>query len=245
MDRRPSDRVLEEWDSVTRNVQRPEEAPRRRAVRGSFGLMTLVPLAALALVVAVGVIWLGGRETGVGGRSPAPTSSVLTADASPPASATPAPSAPASASPSAVPTPSLTPEPSLGCQVTARIVSWEGAAGSRIATVELKNDGPEPCTLPAVARPILIDGSGGPLALGAAPADPGTIELESGAIAHGLVQVSNICPVKPVVAPVTIVFDLGDGVSITAQPLSAGDATVPPCNGPTQPSEIQMQPWTR
>jgi hypothetical protein len=231
MDRRSSDRVLEEWDSVTRNAQRPSEAPRRRT--GSFGLMTLAPLAALAVVVAVGVIWLGGREATVGGPSPSPSASVVTADASPSA---------ASMAPSTSPTAS----PSVGCSLSARIVSWEGAAGSRIATVELKNDGPEPCTVPAAARPALIDGSGRALALGVAPGgEPGTIELESGAVAHALVRTSNICPSSPPAAPVTVLLDFGDGTSVAAQPLAPDDAEVAPCNGPTQPSEIDMQPWTR
>ena len=218
---------------MTRNAQRPSEAPRRRS--GSFGLMTLVPLAAAALVVAVGVIWLGGRQANVGGPSPSPSASAVT-------SATSSSLTPPSASPSLAPTPS----PSVGCALTARIVSWEGAAGSRIATIELKNDGPEPCTVPAVARPALIDGSGRALALGAAPGgDPGTIELESGAVAHGLVRTSNICVAAPPSPPVTILLDFGNGSSIAAQPLAPDDATVAPCNGPSQPSEIDMQPWTR
>ena len=223
---------------MTRNAQRPSEAPRRHP--GSIGPMTLVPLAAAALVVAVGVIWLGGREATVGGPSSSPSSSVTTAQASPGTS----PSAP----PTESPTPTLTPSPSpsVGCSLAARIVSWEGAAGSRIATVELKNDGPAPCTIPAVARPALIDGSGRALALGVAPGgDPGTIELESGATAHGLVRTSNICLAAPPAAPVTILFDFGDGTSIAARPFAPDDTAVAPCNGPTQPSEIEMQPWTR
>jgi len=218
---------------VTRNAQRPSEAPRRRP--GSFGLMTLAPLAALALVVAVGVIWLGGREATVGGPSPSP--SVVTGEASP---------SDASESPAGSPTLAPTASPSVGCSLTARIVSWEGAAGSRIATVELKNDGPESCTVPAVARPALIDGSGRALALGAAPGgDPGTIELESGATAKALVRTSNICLASPPAAPVTVLLDFGDGTSVAAQPFAPDDAEVAPCNGPTQPSEIDMQPWTR
>ncbi len=220
---------------MTRNAQRPSEDPRRRP--GSFGLMTLAPLAALALVVAVGVIWLGGREATVGGPSPSPAASIVTGAASPSA-----PSAPPSPSPTLAPTPS----PSVGCSLSARIVSWEGAAGSRIATVELKNDGPEPCTVPAAARPALIDGSGRALALGVAPGgEPGTIELESGATAKALVRTSNICLAAPPAAPVTVLLDFGDGTSVAAQPFAPDDAEVAPCNGPTQPSEIDMQPWTR
>jgi hypothetical protein len=44
---------------------------------------------------------------------------------------------------------------------------------------------------------------------------------------------------------VTVLLDFGDGTSVAAQPLAPDDAEVAPCNGPTQPSEIDMQPWTR
>jgi hypothetical protein len=123
-------------------------------------------------------------------------------------------------------------------------VSWEGAAGSRIATVELVNDGASSCNVPRLVRPVLIDGSGRGLAAGVAPSDDGpTIELRSHENVTTLVQVTNVCG-EPPVAPVTISFEFADGVGVDARPLASDDVTVPPCNGPGQPASIEMQPWS-
>jgi hypothetical protein len=242
MDRRSADRVLEEWDSVTRNAQRPDEAPRPRAVRGSFGLMTLVPLAAAALVVAIGVIWLGGREAGVGTSSPSPVPSTITAEASPSLGASPAPTPTISASPTPQPTPS--PAPSDECDLQAAITAWEGAAGSRIATIELMNAGPLGCSIPALPSARLIDGGGRVLAQILNPDSGSTIELATGATVTTLASVANVCG-QPPTPPVTIQLDLGRKGVVTARPLSPTDATVPPCNGPSQPSEMSIHPWSR
>jgi hypothetical protein len=229
MDRRPSDRVLEEWDSVTRNVQRPAEAPRRRGLAGSFGLM-LVPLAAVALVLAFALTRLGATEQGPGASSPA---------------------SPGSSAIGLTPTigrSGLTATASLvadGCTLEAAIQSWEGAAGSRIATIALRNTGQAACEiapLPTAAR--LIDGSGRALAEVDNPDNGARIEIGAGQTATTDTSVSNVCGAAAV-PPVTIQIDFGDLGTVTAKPLDPTDATVPPCNGPTQPSEMSIHPWSR
>lgn len=239
MDRRPSDRVLEEWDSVTRNARRPDAAPNRNAVRGSFGPLTLVPLVAAALVVAVGVIWLGGREASVGTASPDPTASSLTANGSPPATSLPTiePSHPAASS-------SAPSQAADRCTLEARITAAEGAAGSRIYGIELRNTGAAACAIAPVATARLVDGTGRVLAqYESAPTDA-TIELEAGGSATTDASVSNVCGAPPV-PPVTIQLDFGDHGTVTATPFDPTDGTVPPCNGPTRPSEMSIHPWSR
>ena len=224
---------------MTRNARRPETAPQRNAVRGSFGPMTLVPLAAAALVVAVGVAWLGGREASVGTSSPPPSASALSADVTPPATSVPsvAPSHPAASASAPSPTADR-------CTLEARITAAEGAAGSRIYTLELRNTGQSTCAIPPVPTARLIDASGRVLAqYEAAPTDA-TIELEAGGSATTDASVSNVCGAPPV-PPVTIQLELGDGGTVTATPFEPTDGTVPPCNGPTRPSEMSIHPWSR
>ena len=210
---------------MTRNVQRPVEAPRRR---GSFGALSLVPLAAAALIVAVGVVWLGGREDRPPvGASPSPaTSQIVTAD-----SPTPPPTASAS--------------PVERCTLEASIRSWEGAAGSRIATIDLRNTSRVVCEIAPVATVVrLIDGSARALAE-VQNADSGArIELGAGETATTEASVANVCG-APAVPPVTIQIEFADIGTVTAKPLDATDATVPPCNGPSQPSAMSIHAWTR
>jgi hypothetical protein len=239
MDRRPSDRVLEEWDSVSRNARRPDEAPYPRAVRGSFGPTTLVPLATAALVLAVGVIWLGGREGGVAGpppaSSPSPAASAVTADVSPALTTAPT-------EPTTEPTP--TAEASDECGLQAAITGWEGAAGSRIATIQLTSAGPLGCSIPAVPSARLVDAIGRVLAQ-VVNRDTGTsIAIRTGDIVTTLASVSNVCG-DPPTPPVAIELDLGGMGIVTARPSGSLDTTVPPCNGPGQPSEMEIQGWTR
>ncbi len=237
MDRTPVERILDDWDAVSSRAQAPGTAPRRAWGRGSRGVFTVLPLAAAALAIAIGVGWLGGRIGGnVGGT--VPTASAVSSGASSLPIASTTPSSPASPTPAAV----------VACDapaLTAQITAWEGAAGSRIATVTVINGGRETCMLPSLARPSLVDGSGRGLAVGQAPTrNVKTIDLAAGAALTTLVQVSNVCGAAPI-APVSLSFDLGDGHGVDARPLTADDVTVPPCNGPTLPAQIDMQRWTR
>lgn len=121
---------------------------------------------------------------------------------------------------------------------------WEGAAGSRIADVEVTNTGSAACTLEKLDRPQLIDGTSKILIDGTTPPASGVIPLAPGARATTLVEVSNDCGSTPV-APVRVAFVPRDGQRFIAAPPTPTDATVPPCNGPGQPAVIGMQPWAR
>ena len=233
---------------MTRNVQRPAEAPRRRRTGGGF--LALAPLLAAAVVVAIGVVWLGGREAGVGGQSPSPvpSASVLTAEATPSTTPFPTigPSNPPTTQPSIPPSPSATPSQVADqCTLGARITAAEGAAGSRIYSIELRNTGQVACAIaPVAAVARLVDGSGRVLAQIENPDNGARIELGPGETATTDASVSNVCGAAPV-PPVTIQLDFGDVGTVTAKPLDPADATVPPCNGPTQPSDMSIHPWAR
>jgi Protein of unknown function (DUF4232) len=235
---RKTDRILDEWDAVAMTARRPVRAPRRRGLAGvgsGLGLLGAA-LVAAALVVAVG--WLGARIASPGdvGSLGSPSTSPI---AAPTATSTPAASAVAVASSPPAPTTG----PCDPANLAARIMSWEGAAGSRIADVSLTNTGETPCLLPETPRPQLIDGRGAVLAQGKITAGSPMIEVKTGEVLTTLVDVSNVC-VDPV-PPVTVAFDMGGDRRLIAQPYSPTDATVPPCNGPGQPAEIQMHPWSR
>jgi len=221
---------------------------------GIPGALRLAGLAAvLVAVVAIGSLGLRG---GVGGLptasspnsapgsgsiaqvTPAPTSAPTPDIASSPESspvATPA---------EPTPTPS-TPAPEVAaCNpagLAARITQWTGAAGHRIAEVELRTDGGI-CSLLVKQQLVLVDGSGRALIEGAPARTRKTITLDAGAIATTMVDAANYCGPAPV-APVTIAFVLPDGGSIVAAPPTTGLGGVPPCNGPGEPASIQMHAW--
>ena len=66
--------------------------------------------------------------------------------------------------------------------------------------------------------------------------------MAPGVIHTTLVDVANYCGPAPV-APVTVAFQFANG-EVRATPVSPTDATVPPCNGPGQPAQIDMHPWS-
>jgi hypothetical protein len=168
------------------------------------------------------------------------------ATSSPTTSPTPTPTASATASPTTVPaTPS--PSPAAACpaaQLVARITQWEGAAGHRVATVELANNGTSPCSVAALDKPQLVDGVDKVLIEGTEPTSVTQVAIAAGGTLHTLVQDGNYCGAAPIV-PVTLAFVLPGGAGrIVAAPLTPEDSTgVPPCNGPGGPGDIQMQPW--
>jgi hypothetical protein len=120
---------------------------------------------------------------------------------------------------------------------------WEGAAGHRIAHVELRNAGPVACTMSTLAKPQLVDGEGTVLIDGTDPTTSGSMTVPVGGTLTALVQDGNYCGAAPV-PPVSVAFVLSDGARIVAAPLSPTDATLPPCNSePGSPGTIEMQPW--
>jgi len=254
MDRSPVDRILEEWNAVTNQARRPDSPPRRATVRSGLAGAGLAGASLLVVGALIAVVWLGRPGTGpgtgsVGGSpstAPSPTATALPTPSAGP-SATPAPSAAPVATPS--PTPTESPPRTAGaCEpvdLAARITSWEGAAGSRIANVELTNTGSGSCSIRTLDRPQLVDGKGSVLIDGSNPSASATLKLAPGDVVKALVRDSNYCGPDPV-APVSVAFVLRGGGRVVATPVSPTDATVPPCNGdPGSPGSIDMQAWAR
>ena len=201
---------------------------------------------ALLAAVGLGVLYLAGgpRSGGVGGPSVVPGATESTLPAA--GQATPT-------TPTTPPTPALTPGPASSpatpttapcgpANTVARITSWQGAAGQRIASVELTNISAAPCTLRAQARPQLVDATGRVLIDSPAAAASGVITLAPGGRLTSLVEDGNYCGAAPV-APVRIGLTLSAGERVIASPPSPADATVPPCNGAGVGSYIRMHPW--
>lgn len=230
MDRSRVSRVLEEWSAVANQARRPAAPPRPVVVRGGLSGATLAGATLAAIVIAVAVLWLGGRgPNGLVGGPSTPSS----------------PSATPVATPTSSPTPS--PVPTIGpcdpAKLAARITMWEGAAGHRIAHVELRNAASAPCGVRAMAKPQLVDGRGAVLIDGSTPPTSGLLTVAAGGVLQTLVQDGNYCGPAPV-APVSVAFVLRDGGTVVANPLSPTDATLPPCNGaPGSAGTIEMQPW--
>jgi len=222
----------------------------------------LAGVAVAVAVVAVGVFVIsrsdpgGPGPGGVGGVATPPVALVSaspSADVSASPAPTPSPSLAATtgptASPTASPTPPPTPTPTpaiarcASTDLSARITLWEGAAGSRIAHVDLTNDGSTRCLVENMDKPQLLGGNKAILIDGVTPvALVLQIKLDAGSTLTTLVQTANYCGADPV-APVTVAFVRSDGSRIVAAPESATDMNVPPCNGPGQPGQIDMHPW--
>lgn len=237
MDTSNVDRILAAWDQVADARPRPPVAPRPAVARGGFSMTSLVGLGIVATVIMVAVVSLG---------RPRPDDGVGTIP-------TAAPSATASATPTVVPT--ATPTPSAAAslsalpacradQLVARITSWEGAAGHRIADVELANTSQAPCVVPVWTRPQLVDGNGTVLIEGADQVSPSTLTFVPGTRLATLVQDGDYCGPAPV-APVTVAFLVGD-VRVVATPVTPTDTTVPPClSSPGSAGTIEMQGWSK
>ena len=193
----------------------------RRAAKLTFAVVVLT-------IVAAGCV------------TPAPT----TAPTASPVAATASP-VPASA-PVVSPTPTPIPG-TIACdpaQLAASIVSWEGAAGSRIGDVELVSHATAACTISTLATPNLIDGAGATLIPGQPPSGGAVAMIAPNAVYRTEVKTSNYCgaaPTPPV--SVSFVFPSGGG-TVAAAPVSATDTGgIPPCNGPGGPATIEMQPF--
>lgn len=252
--RGPTDAPAPLLDAVLDAV--PTTPQRRAAWRGPrrspsmFGTLRTFAAAAIAVVLGAAVLaFLVLRPVpgGVGDRATQPPSATASSSASPSASATPSPSPVASAS--ASPAPTVTPSPVLvGCAATdlrAQIVSWEGAAGHRIANITLTNASASACTVAVMARPQLIDGRGTVLIDGLPPTGSATLLVVPGGILKTQVQDGNYCGAAPA-APVRIRFIEAGGTRYDAAPPSPTDVTVPPClSTPGSAGDIQMKAWAR
>ena len=233
----PTDAPQQVLDTVFAAV--PSISQRRAAWRLPWTISPVLGfarvLAGIAITVGLGsALFLVLRPTpgGVGDQgSPSP------AAVAPP---TAVPSSDASAS---TPSPEATAAPCSNATLEARITLWEGAAGHRIAHVELTNTGFQACVIQAKLRPQLVDGNRSVLIDGAAPtgSDP-FLTLAPGKTLKTLVQDGNYCGPAPA-APVSVAFVLADGSHVLAAPVSATDTTVPPCLGSGSKADIEMQPW--
>jgi hypothetical protein len=245
MDRSRPDQILETWNAVAATAVRPPVPPRRTVVRTSLPGLSLAGAAVIVGALVLGVMWLGGpgSDRGVGGvTSPEPTATATTEPTTGPSEApstTPSGSLPTYMSP--------TPEPLFGtCAVAdlhAAITAWEGAAGSRIGTVEMTYTGSTPCTIPSTSEVWLIDVTGAALINGTGVDSSTNESVTVGDRLTTLVRASNGCGEQPTRA-VTVAFATDTG-RVVATPLTPTDKTMPPCNGPGEASIIEMQPWTR
>jgi len=232
------DRILHEWDDVANRVRRPDAPPRGLVVRSGPSMTSLAGTGVILAALLVAFLWLGRPDSnGQIGSDPSRSPSPIVTPSAPPS---PSPS------PAAVPTPTATEAPSIGpcapADLAPRITMWEGAAGHRIAHVEMTNAGSSPCTLPTLARPQLVDGRGSVLINGSEPASSDLLTVDPRAVLTTLVQDGNYCGPEPV-APVSVAFVLPQG-RIVATPFSPTDATLPPCLGaPDSAGTIEMQPW--
>jgi hypothetical protein len=236
----PTDAPHQVLDTVFAAV--PSISQRRAAWRLPWTISPVLGLArvlaGIAITVGLGsaALFLVLRPTpgGVGDQgSPSPAAVV------PPSAIASGPATESTPAPSAL----VLVLPCDNANLEARITLWEGAAGHRIAHVELTNTGLSACVIQATLRPQLVNGNRSVLIDGAAPAgsDP-FLTLAPGKTLKTLVQDGNYCGPAPM-APVSVAFVLADGSHLLAAPVSPTDATVPPCLGSGSKADIEMQPW--
>lgn len=150
------------------------------------------------------------------------------------------------------PTTGATSVPTSACKLadlSARITSWDGAAGNRIAHVTMTNTGSRPCTIPSAEQPRLIDGKGDVLIDGDPATGTHAVVIPAGGTVSTQVDDANYCGGQPK-APVTVGFvfpgeaDSGTSGLLEATPRSPTDTFgVPACLGRGGPAMITMHPW--
>ena len=226
-----ADQALEPIDAgeIARNVVRGAAHGRvrpARLLRSGAPARWLGVLAAAGLVAVVAV----GAIIGIGGRgltSPSPAAS----------------QALPGATPTAVPNGNVAGACAIA-SLDAHIVRWDGAAGSRIATVVLQNVGASGCSLPTLGEPALVDATGRVLIDGRLDGSSDTIALAPNDVASTLVEASNYCG-DPATQPVTVWIKFADGSLLRAKPAGGQSESdgLPPCNGAAGSGSIQMQPF--
>jgi len=208
-----------------------------RLLGGASAGGRLILVGAVLAVAALGVV-IGAGSGNL--NSPAQTATANVPDATP----TDAPAATPTSGPEATPT--SVPGGFEACtadQLAGTITAWEGAAGHRIATVQLRNVGNIGCSVPDLLRPALVDTDGHALIVGT-PAQPtSTVTIRAGRYVTTQVDMDNYCGADPTGA-LRIRLYLPSEDSVEAAPGSGltGPLDAPPCNGPNQPADIQMQP---
>jgi len=223
MDPSRPNRILEDWTAVASEARRPAGAPRPVVVRSGLPSATLAGASLVVVGLLVAGVLVGRPAPNLGlGSSPSP--------GDPTASATAASASGGACRPA---------------DVDARITQWEGAAGSRIADIELTNTGSRACGLERMAKPQLVSGQGDVLIEGATPAGTTVIAFAPGDVLKTLVRASNYC--GPAAQRwVSVAFVTSYDALFVAAPLTPTDTTLPPCNGaPGSAGTIEMQPWAR
>jgi hypothetical protein len=170
-------------------------------------------------------------------------------------SETPSPSDAASAPATVKPTPKPTPKPIAVCQapqLAAKVIGWQGAAGSQIATVRLTNTASATCTVQGTPRVQLVAASGAILIDSKSAGASGLPHIAPGAQAFHLahngyvttqVMASNYCGAAPKL-PTTVAFILPSNAGRLVAAPGPGGST-PPCNGaPGSLGTIGMSGWT-
>ena len=161
------------------------------------------------------------------------------------------------ASPTASPAPtqSAAATACLAADLAGRILGWQGAAGSRIADVEITNTSERRCFVRGTPGLQLVDASGRILIDSATAGSSGqphetstdpSLELAPGAHIRTEVGASNYCGLAPS-APIDIAFTLPSGGGrfvATPGPGASSAEAVPPCLGSTG-SLIAMNGWRR
>ena len=229
----------------------------RRAALGLGGV------AAAGVALAIAAVWFAG------GSGPGPSASdaaavgasIAATPTTPPTSSAPshASASPAHPSPSGAPAGSPGPSHSVDCaaaDLTARILDWQGAAGSRIADIELASRDGASCVVQGRPQVLLLDGHGTTLIDSAksgsgpahvSPTDP-RYTVSPGHPLRTEVETSNYCGPAPAL-PLTVALVLPNGghEALVATPLTTGAEAeaVPPCNGQGSPATITTNGWSR
>ena len=131
-------------------------------------------------------------------------------------------------------------------QLSARIVNWEGAAGSRIANVRLVNTSFTSCYVRNFPRVRLVSGTGVTLIGGSAASTTASTRVIAPLhLVKAEVLTSNYCG-PTFAAPATLTFSFAGTLGrVIAMPVSSSDTGgVPPCNGaPGSAGSISMHAW--
>jgi hypothetical protein len=131
--------------------------------------------------------------------------------------------------------------------------SFEGAAGSVVGTVRVTDTGGRSCSLTGRPDLTIVDPDGHTVAMQVVDAEPGwrlngepapqgwpVVLLRPGSAAEVRIGWSNACP--QLTGPVSWTLGLrGDAGTVVAT--GADGVLVPPCNGPTEPSTLQIGPF--
>ena len=217
----------------------------------------LISLLAAAAVFAIAAVALGAWFSRTGDIGSAPTASP-SATISPSPSPSPSPTP----SPTAAPTPTIAPTPvvvgdCVPSELTAQVVRWEGAAGSRFGTVALQNKGTIDCTVSGTPGLLLLDGADhaflNSATLGApattTPATPVfTLQPAGANTIYLVIQLSNYCgtaPTPPVEAGLDLPGQPGPAGRVIAKPATGVTIDMAPCNGAGAPTTLHVQqPWS-